>query len=54
MGRIVVYTSVTFDGVAFPPAHADGDRRGTYARLRLVDSTVSTTGVVIATYEPAT
>ena len=42
MSRVIVTNFLTLDGVMqAPPA------------LRLVDSTTTTTGVIVATYEPA-
>ncbi|NDL56577.1 hypothetical protein [Phytoactinopolyspora mesophila] len=93
MSRIVVFNSLTLDGVMQAPGRPDEDRRGGFAHggwaapyvdegmgdgmaegmadggplllgrrmfagqdaaeLRLVNSVTTTTGVIIATYEPA-
>jgi hypothetical protein len=51
MGKVVVFTSLTLDGVMQAPGRPDEDRRGgPPAELRLVDTVTTTTGVVIATY----
>ena len=59
MRRITAIEHLTLDGVMQAPGRPDEDERGGFAHggwapvaLRLVDSVTTTTGVLIATYEP--
>ena len=52
MRKLVVFTSLTLDGVMQAPGRPDEDRRGPSAELRLVDTVTTTTGVMIGTYHP--
>jgi hypothetical protein len=65
VSRLLVLSSVTLDGVMQAPGRPDEDLRdgfqhggwappeGAFAALRLVDSVVTSTGVIIATYRSA-
>jgi hypothetical protein len=60
MGKLVVFTNLTLDGVMQAPGRPDEDLRGgfthgggTLATLRLVAAKPTDTGVVVASYQPA-
>jgi hypothetical protein len=55
MSRLVITNNLTLDGVMQSPSHPGSGRRlfpdgSPFAKLRLVDSLTTTTGVVIGTF----